>query len=146
MSPPIDDLDLACFLHDRCHQTYFPDINQCDESFKLMLTQAIEQSADERCDNLMYDMSSGMTARMASRMPMTYPYPTPPAMAEASSVILARGWRELTNVTDEFPEEGTCFFAPLSYGDAGDLDLPEAFDRLIEAGKLAREWLSNPNR
>ena len=144
MSPPIDDLDLACFLHDRCYQAYFPNINQCDTSFRLILQRAMEQSTDERCDNLMHDMSSAINARMISRIPTHYPYPTPPAIEEASSVLLARGWRGLTSRTNELPEEGTCFFAPLSYGKNGDLGLPEAFDSLIEAGRLAQEWLSNP--
>jgi hypothetical protein len=77
---------------------------------------------------------------------MPHPYSTPPRIGEASSVLFSRGWRELTNKTDEFPDEGTCFFAPLYFGEPEDGDLLVGFERLIEAANLSREVVNDPNR
>lgn len=138
LPPPIDDLDEACYLHDLCHQSSLTNIDNCDMAFWFVLDSAIEQSPDERCDNLMYDMSAAIKARSTSR---SYSVP----FGEASSIVANRVWREFTNETDEFPEEGTCNFVPLLFGERSDDTVVETFKRNLELIDLVNQLLDDPD-
>ena len=140
LPPPIDDLDEACYLHDLCHQSSFTNVDDCDEAFSFVLESAIEQSPDEQCDNLMYDMSAAMKTRIMSR---TQPYPLP-FIGEASIMATYRVWREFTNETDEFPEEGTCNFTPLLFGEWSDDTLVETFRRNLELIDFVKRLFDDP--
>jgi len=138
LPPPIDDLDEACYLHDLCHQSYYTDVDHCDMAFGLVLDSAIEKSPDERCDNLMYDMAAAIKTRSMSRRSNSLPF------GEASSMATYRVWREFTNETDEFPEEGTCNFAPLLFGEWSDDTLAETFRRNLELIDFVNQLLDDP--
>ncbi len=137
---PIDDLDEVCFLHDLCHQSNYPNVDSCDFTFEFILYEAIEQSPDERCKNLMYDMSAAMFTTRQNRLSTT-----PVLFGDAGFMGLHRLWRELTNETDEFPEEGTCNFTPLHFlGDPSKPDLLEDFRRAIEVSEFAKQAVDDP--
>jgi hypothetical protein len=55
-----------------------------------------------------------------------------------------RVWREFTNETDEFPEEGACNFAPLLFGEWSDDTLAETFRRNLELIDFVNQLLDDP--